>query len=110
MKIVILPMKALVLLAVLLGSPPASAQGTRAGYEREARFLTDDLGRSVQPADLRPRTDNFWYRKPGRHAEFELVDTAKNTAGLHSTRTNLPKNFEGDGQADSYGSAAVQFI
>jgi len=54
MKIVILPMKALVLLAVLLGSPPASAQGTRAGYEREARFLTDDLGRSVQPADIRP--------------------------------------------------------
>jgi len=29
-------------------------QGTRAGYERAARFLTDDLERSVQPADIRP--------------------------------------------------------
>ena len=54
MKIVIPPMKALVLLAVLLGSPPASVQGTRADYERAAGFLTDNVERSVQPADIRP--------------------------------------------------------
>jgi len=65
MKIVIPPMKALVLLAVLLGSPPASVQGARADYERAAGFLTDNVERSVQPADIRPTwvegTDNFWY-------------------------------------------------
>ena len=94
MKIVIPLMKALVLLAVLLGSPPASAQGTRADYERAARFLTDDVVRSVQPADIRPTWSKaLVFGSPGGTlTEFVLVDTAKNTAGLHSIRANLPKN------------------
>lgn len=70
-------------LAILLMASPASAQGTRADYERAARFLTGDLARLVEPADIRPAwvdgTNNFWYQKPGRETEFVLVDTAKNT-------------------------------
>ena len=70
-------------LALLLLALSAHAQGTRADYDRAARFLTGDLGRLVQPADIRPAwiedTGNFWYQKPGRDTEFVLVDPVKNT-------------------------------
>ena len=61
------------------------AQGTKADYERAARFLVGDLNRMVRPADIRPSwvegTDKFWYRKPGRDTEFVMVDAAANTSG-----------------------------
>ena len=70
---------------LLLSSAAAKAQGTGADYERAARFLTGDLERLVQPADIRPTwiedTDQFWYQKPGRDTEFILINTTKNTRG-----------------------------
>ena len=82
MKIVTRPHKILVPLTILVSTLSSNAQGTRSDYDRAARFLTGDLERMVQPADIRPNwiegTDQFWYRKPGLDTEFFLVDAAKN--------------------------------
>jgi hypothetical protein len=84
-------------LSILLSSLPASAQGTRADCERAARFLTGDLERMVQPADILTNwiegTDQFWYWKPWPDTEFLLVDSAKNTSGPAFDQSKLAEEL-----------------
>ncbi len=85
MRVVTPLAKVLVPGLILFCAAPARAQGTRADYERAARFLTGDLGKLVQGADIRPTwiedSDQFWYQKPGLDTEFVLINTTKNTRG-----------------------------
>ncbi|MHB8500595.1 MAG: S9 family peptidase [Candidatus Acidiferrales bacterium] len=97
MKLVTRISRVLVPLSILLSPLPSSAQGARADYERAARFLTGDLERVVQPAEIRPSwiegTDQFWYRKPGPDTEFLLVDSAKNTSGPAFDQSKLAEEL-----------------
>src|SRR2546423_5284794 len=74
-----------------------NGQGTRADYERAARFLTGDLEKLVQSADIRPNwvegSDQFWYRKPGTGTEFVVVDAAKNTQGSAFDHSKLAEEL-----------------
>src|SRR5438874_1470500 len=85
MRVVTPLAKVLVPELILFCAAPAREQGTRADYERAARFLTGDLGKLVQGADIRPTwiedSDQFWYQKPGHDTEFVLINTTKNTRG-----------------------------
>src|SRR5947208_7414338 len=85
MRVVTPLAKVLVLGLILFCAAPARAQGTRADYERAAQFLTGDLGKLVQGADIRPTwiedSDQFWYQKPGLDTEFVLINTTKITRG-----------------------------
>jgi dipeptidyl-peptidase-4 len=84
MKILLARGRFVVAGVALFASALIYGQGTQADYERAARFLTGDLGKMIQPADIRPewleKTDKFWYRKPGSDTEFILVDAEKNTS------------------------------
>lgn len=84
-------------LFIVFSPLPSYAQGTSADYERAARFLTGDLERMVQPAEIRPSwiegTDKFWYRRPGPESEFLLVDSAKNTSGPAFDHTKLAEGL-----------------
>ena len=92
-----LPRNLLILLSISLGSLPVCAQGTRADYERAARFFVGDLAKSVEPADIRPvwikDSDQFWYQKPGRDTEFVLFDTAKSTRSAAFDQTKLAQEL-----------------
>lgn len=97
MKFVARLTQVLVPLSILFSPLPSYAQGTRPDYERAARFLTGDLERMVQPAEIRPSwiegTDKFWYRRPGPDSEFLLVDSAKNTSGPAFDQTKLAEEL-----------------
>ncbi|HKV23625.1 MAG TPA: DPP IV N-terminal domain-containing protein [Candidatus Acidoferrum sp.] len=87
----------IVLIPLFACSIPAKGQGTLVDYQRAARYLTGDLERMVQPADIRPSwiegTDNFWYLKPGRDTEFVTVDAEKNTVSPAFDQTKLAEDL-----------------
>ncbi len=92
------PMKQIAfILSALLFAINASAQGTRADYERAANLqrLTDNkvFKTKVTPHWL-PDGTEFWYRNelPGGKEECVLVDAIKGTrqGGYHSPPTELP--------------------
>ena len=68
--------------AILVCAPAlAAAQGSRADYERAAKFLPDQMRSLVYDGQVDPqwigKTPRFWYRKEGPFGkQFVVVDSA----------------------------------
>jgi dipeptidyl aminopeptidase/acylaminoacyl peptidase len=75
----------LLIVALLLWAAPAAAQGTRADYERAAKFLPDQIRTLAYDGQVDPQwigtSSRFWYRRDGPFGkQFVVADTAALTS------------------------------